>query len=65
MGAASYDVFFGATSPPPLVGNIADIIYSPGGLNPSARYYWAVGANNSLAQRIRRRGRSLLAASQF
>jgi sugar lactone lactonase YvrE len=45
--ATSYDVYFGASSTPPLVTNITETSYSPGTLSAAQTYYWAVGARNS------------------
>ncbi|MEJ2720179.1 MAG: T9SS type A sorting domain-containing protein [bacterium] len=41
-----YDVYFGTTSPPPLVaaGHVA-ATYDPGVLDPSTTYYWQITAN--------------------
>ena len=45
-GATSYDVYFGAAFPPPLVTNIAGTSYAPGTLNAATGYYWQIGARN-------------------
>ena len=45
-GATSYDVYFGTTSPPPLVANTSATSYAPGTLNAGTRYYWQVTAKN-------------------
>ncbi len=46
-GATSYDVYFGTSSNPPLVTNIAGTTYSPGTLSASTRYYWRIVARNA------------------
>ncbi len=46
-GATSYDVYFGAAFPPPLVTNTAGTSYAPGTLSGGTVYYWQVGARNS------------------
>jgi uncharacterized repeat protein (TIGR01451 family) len=45
--AESYDVYFGASTPPPLVTGTTGVSYSPGTLTSGATYYWAIGARNS------------------
>ncbi len=45
-GATSYDVYFGAVSPPPLATNMAGTSYAPGTLNAGTVYYWQVAARN-------------------
>ncbi len=47
-GATSYDVYFGTTSAPPLVGNTANTYYAPGTLNQTSTYYWRVVAKNAV-----------------
>src|SRR4051794_1624403 len=48
-GATSYDVKFGASTPPPLVSpGQAAASYSPGTLKASTTYYWSVVAHNSV-----------------
>jgi hypothetical protein len=46
-GAASYDVRFGTSSPPPLVTNTTATTYSPGALAAGTTYYWQIVADNS------------------
>ncbi|HXN48779.1 MAG TPA: hypothetical protein VN893_19165, partial [Bryobacteraceae bacterium] len=46
--AASYDVYFGASSTPPLVMNTAGTSYAPGPLDPETTYYWQVVARNGV-----------------
>ncbi len=46
--AASYDVYFGTTSPPPLVTSTAGTSYAPGTLGTGAQYFWRVVAKDSL-----------------
>jgi hypothetical protein len=45
QGASQFDIYFGTTSPPPLVAsNFPTTSYSPGPLAPCTTYYWqAVG----------------------
>ena len=45
-GAASYDVYFGTASSPPLVTNTTGISYAPAALPASTTYYWRVVAKN-------------------
>ncbi|HLH17156.1 MAG TPA: protease pro-enzyme activation domain-containing protein [Bryobacteraceae bacterium] len=52
QGATSYDVYFGTSSTPPLVGNTTNLDYAPGTLSPGATYYWAIGAKNSLGANV-------------
>jgi len=40
--AASYDVYFGDSYPPPLAGNQEGISFDPGVLEPNTIYYWRV-----------------------
>jgi hypothetical protein len=40
--AASHDVYFGAGSPPPFIGNQPQASFDPGPLELSATYYWRV-----------------------
>jgi uncharacterized repeat protein (TIGR01451 family) len=44
-GAASYHVYFGTSSTPPLVANTAATSYAPGTLNPGTTYYWQVATS--------------------
>jgi uncharacterized protein (TIGR03437 family) len=46
-GAVSYDVYFGASSSPPFATNTPGMSYTPGGLSPSATYYWRIVAKNA------------------
>ena len=47
-GAVSYDVRFGASSPPPFVANTTNLSYAPAGpLSLGATYYWQVVAKNA------------------
>ena len=46
-GATSYVVYFGTTSPPPLVANQAGPSFAPGTLASGITYYWAVAASNA------------------
>jgi uncharacterized protein (TIGR03437 family) len=45
-GATSYDVYLGAVSPPPLVGNTVTTSYSPAGLLAGSSYNWQIVAKN-------------------
>jgi subtilisin family serine protease len=47
-GAASYDVYFGSSAPPPLVSSTTATSYSPSALNTGTLYYWRVVANNGI-----------------
>jgi hypothetical protein len=46
-GAASYNVYFGTTSPPPLAMQTSATSYNPGTLSLGTVYYWSVTAVNS------------------
>jgi len=46
-GAASYDVYFGTASSPPLVTNTTGTSYAPAALPASTTYYWRIAAKNS------------------
>jgi hypothetical protein len=41
-GATSYNVYFGTSNPPPLVGSTTCTSYSEEGLAPDTTYYWQV-----------------------
>jgi C1A family cysteine protease len=45
--AASYDVYFGTTSPPPFLVNKTLSGHDPGPLNNGMTYYWKIVAKNS------------------
>ena len=45
-GAESYDVYFGATYPPPLAVTTAENSYDPGTLLPGTAYFWSITARN-------------------
>lgn len=45
--ATSYDVYFGTTSTPPLLGNTLTTSYAVSGLSNATAYYWRVAAKNS------------------
>ena len=47
-GAASYDVYFGTLSSPPLVTTTTATSYSPQTLNSGSVYYWRVVARNNI-----------------
>ncbi len=46
-GATAYDLYFGTSSPPQLVGSTAGASYAPGTLDSNTTYYWQVIADNS------------------
>ncbi|MCK4791683.1 MAG: VCBS repeat-containing protein [Desulfobacteraceae bacterium] len=46
-GAASYDVYFGTSDPPPHVNTVNESYYDPGVLDPNTTYHWSIFANNS------------------
>jgi hypothetical protein len=46
--AASYDVYFGTQSTPPLLGNTTGTSYAPGTLTSGATYYWRIVAKNTV-----------------
>jgi len=46
-GAASYDVYFGTASTPPLATNTTGTSYSPATLSIGTLYYWRIVAKNS------------------
>ncbi len=45
-GATLYDVYFGASWPPPLFATAAESSYTPETLLPGTQYYWHVVARN-------------------
>jgi len=45
--ATSYDVYFGTSATPPLVGNITGTTYNTGALSTSTTYYWKIVPRNS------------------
>jgi hypothetical protein len=50
IGAASYDVYLGASSPPPYVATVMESYYDPGPLDPSMTYNWMVVAKNGCGE---------------
>jgi hypothetical protein len=46
-GATSYDVYLGATTSPPLAGNVTGTSYTPAALAPGTAFYWRVVAKNA------------------
>lgn len=46
-GAASYDVYFGSSNPPPFVANTTLTSYMLEGLNPDTTYYWLLVSRNT------------------
>ena len=44
--AASHDVYFGTSNPPPFIGNQADATFDPGTMAISTTYYWCIDAVN-------------------
>jgi len=45
-GAESHDVYFGATNPPPFIGNQESNSYNPGIIQPGITYYWRIDEKN-------------------
>jgi hypothetical protein len=45
-GAASYDVYFGTSSPPPFIRNQTATIFDPGTMAENAGHYWRIDAVN-------------------
>jgi hypothetical protein len=45
--ATSFDLYFGATTPPPLQTSNAGSFYTAANLNPCTTYYWQVVAHNA------------------
>jgi hypothetical protein len=55
LGATSYDVYLGASNPPPFVTTVTTINYAPSSLAASTQYFWQIvakGASNSSASPI-------------
>jgi uncharacterized repeat protein (TIGR01451 family) len=48
VGAASYDVYLGASSSPPFAANTTGTSYAPGPLSLGAAYTWQVVARNAV-----------------
>ncbi|MBI5778435.1 MAG: putative Ig domain-containing protein [Planctomycetes bacterium] len=46
-GAASYDVYFGTTNPPPYKTNQVGATYKPGVLSYNTTYYWQIDSKNA------------------
>jgi hypothetical protein len=49
IGADSYDVYLGATNPPPYVTNVAITSYSSATLALATSYYWRIDSRSSTA----------------
>jgi len=49
-GAESHDVYFGTSSPPPLVGSQSEATFTPGSLYFSRMYYWRIDEVNSFGK---------------
>jgi hypothetical protein len=49
-GATSYDVYLGASNPPPLLANVTATSYTPAPLTSGATYYWQIIAKNDGGQ---------------
>jgi predicted MPP superfamily phosphohydrolase len=47
-GAASHDVYFGTTNPPPFAGNQTATFYNPGTMANSTTYYWRIDEKYSV-----------------
>ena len=45
--AQTFDIYFGATNPPPFIGNFDEATYYHGSLTPNTTYYWQVDQINS------------------
>jgi hypothetical protein len=45
-GATSYDVYFGTSSPPPLIGNQTAVTFEPGTMAASTKHYWQIDSVN-------------------
>ena len=50
VGAASYDVYLGTSSPPEYVATISESYYDPGELNSLTTYYWRIVAKNNCGE---------------
>ena len=48
--ATSYDVYFGTSPTPPLVGNTTHTYYDPGNLVMNTTYYWKIVPKNSFGE---------------
>ena len=47
----TYDVYFGVSTPPPLVASgLIETSYTPADLLPHTTYYWSVSASDGLSQ---------------
>ena len=46
-GAASHDVYFGTTTPPPFKRNQTATIYDTGAMDPNKTYYWRIDEKNA------------------
>lgn len=47
INAESYDIYFGAVNPPPLVVNQVEITFAPGELDNGKTYYWRIDGKNT------------------
>jgi hypothetical protein len=45
-GATSYDVYFGTSSPPSLIGNQTAATFDPGTMAASTKHYWRIDSVN-------------------
>lgn len=50
--ASSYDVYFGTSATPPLVGNTTNTDYATGALSPSTVYYWKIVPKNGVGSAV-------------
>ena len=46
-GTTSHDVYFGASSPPPFIGNQAPATFDPGTMTGNTTYFWRINEVNS------------------
>ena len=45
----TYTVAFGASDPPPIVGQVGNLSYDPGPLSSDTTYYWAITASDGIS----------------
>jgi hypothetical protein len=49
----TYDLAFGTSNPPPVVGkNLTNPVYDPGTLDEGARYYWSVNVSDGISTTV-------------
>lgn len=49
VSGATYDVYFGTTSPGTLIGNQSGTTYNPGALLNNTLYYWRIDSTNAVS----------------